>query len=375
MLIKPIHYSFPILSKIKDKTLFFEQIKNTFTEIKNSGIFNDKAKKTIFIYRIKTKSKVYHGIIAGIDIQEYIKGKIKKHENTLIKQEENIIQLMKARQAIIKPVLLAYPSKKKIKDLIVGSFLGKKPKFVIEFPKEHQIHELFAVTKIQAIKDIQKAFKAQVPKAYIADGHHRMAAVNDLLLANPDLKSQGLNYFLCALFDFNELSIFSYNRLVHILDLFDIDVILAQLSKVAQVKKIPNARQSSKKFEIILFTSNAYYSIVWNKSIIAKVKKEKGIVFDIDLFNDYILQEIMGIEDIRSNPRITYVEGVKGTKSIIKSIKENKEFIGFGFYPVKRGEFIKIADDGKVLPPKSTWFEPRIKNGLVIQHIEGLLSA
>ena len=114
MLIKPIHYSFPILSKIKDKTLFFEQIKNTFTEIKNSGIFNDKAKKTIFIYRIKTKSKVYHGIIAGIDIQEYIKGKIKKHENTLIKQEENIIQLMKARQAIIKPVLLAYPSKKKI---------------------------------------------------------------------------------------------------------------------------------------------------------------------------------------------------------------------------------------------------------------------
>ena len=105
------------------------------------------------------------------------------------------------------------------------------------------------------------------------------------------------------------------------------------------------------------------------------MKKEKGIVFDIDLFNDYILQEIMGIEDIRSNPRITYVEGVKGTKTIIKSIKENKEFIGFGFYPVKRGEFIKIADDGKVLPPKSTWFEPRIKNGLVIQHIEGLLSA
>ncbi len=369
MKIKEIQYSYPDLNKVKDEVSFFETMKEEYTSLKDTGIFKDAKKPSIFVYRIQTKHRIHHGILAGIDIDEYAQGNILKHENTLLEQEKKIANLTIQRKAIIKPVLLAYKKNTKIDELIAKTFLGRKPKFRIIFDKEHQIHELFPVDSEIDIKAFQKEFKTKVDKAYIADGHHRMSTISHLIEQQPELKNSRLNSILCALFSFSELEILAYNRLVHILDLVDIDVIIKQLSIYADIKKLNQVRTPEKKFEIIMHTKTAHYSIQWNKGLSELKNEEYPTQFDIDVFNKIIVNKIFDIQDIRSNTRIQYIEAVKSYKPLLKAIEENKELVGFSFYPVKKSDFIEIADHNLILPPKSTWFEPRIRNGIIVQKI------
>ncbi len=369
MHIKPISYSYPKLNLIKDKTAFFESLKVVYSDLKDSEYFKEARKPALFVYRIQTKTRIYHGILAGVDIEDYLDGKILKHENTLIEQEKKILTLTHQRKAIIKPVLLAYKLNSKINALIAKAFLGKQPKLKLKFEKDQQIHELFAVESTKDIKAFQKEFKSKIEKSYIADGHHRMSAIKLLLEENPELRQKGLNHILCALFSFNELDILAYNRVVRILDLIDIDIIIKQLAHVAQIKKITSSRLPSRKGEVIMYSSQGNYSIQFRKDLISAKKEDYPVRFDIDLFNEHIAIKIFDIQDIRSTDRIEYIEAVKGNKLILKKIQENPDLLGFAFYPIKKNHFIKVANKNMILPPKSTWFEPRIRNGLVIQKI------
>ncbi len=370
MNIKPFQYLYPDYKRILKTEDFFNTIKNTFPDLRNEGLFLEGGDKSLFVYRIKSKLKTYHGILAAIDIQDYLKGLVKKHENTLTLQEENIGKLMIDRQAIIKPVLIAYEEQKKIKDLIARSFLGIKPRFKIEFDKEQQIHEFFEITDKKLISSFQKEFKSKVKKAYIADGHHRMAAICKHILQNPELSKKSLNYIMCALFDFNELSILPYNRLIRVTDVLDIDTFIQVLSKYADIKKIRTAVASSKKNEIIMISATQSYCLYWHKEVLQYFKQKNGIAFDIDIFNEIVLRDILGVQSIRSSDRVHYIEGIKPIKIISKSVLEQPDHVGFAFFPVRKRDFLKVADEHMVLPPKSTWFEPRIKNGIVIQNIE-----
>lgn len=369
MKIKPIPYSYPDLSSIKDIASFFDTMKEEYSKIKDSGIFQEAKKEALFIYRIQTKHRIHHGILAGVDIEEYAKGNILKHENTLIEQEKKIAKLTLERKAIIKPVLLVYKKTDRINELIAKTFLGRKPKFKIKFEKEHQVHELFPVESQEIIKEFQKEFSKKIDRAYIADGHHRMSTITHLIEKNPELKDQGLNCILCALFSFSELDILAYNRLIHILDLVDLDVILRQLEFYAKIEKLNHFRASEKKSEVIMYTHDSCYSLTWKKGIAELQNTDYPVQFDIDIFNKIVLNKILDIQDIRNNPRIHYVEATKSYKPLIKAIDENKELIGFGFFPVKKSDFTEIAENSLVLPPKSTWFEPRIRNGIIVQKI------
>jgi uncharacterized protein (DUF1015 family) len=368
--IKPFHYLYPDYKRILKSEEFFNSIKNTFPDLRNEGLFLDGNSKSLFVYRIKSKIKTYHGILAAIDIHDYLKGLIKKHENTLTQQEDNISNLMKDRQAIIKPVLIAYDEQKKIKDLIARSFLGIKPKFKIEFEKEQQIHEFFEITDKIVIAAFQKEFKSKVKKAYIADGHHRMAAVCKFILQNPELSKKSLNYIMCALFDFNELSILPYNRLIRVSDVIPVDEFIKVLGKYASIIKIRTPIASSKKNEITMITVKQNYSFSWHKDVLQYFKQKNGIAFDIDIFNEIILRDLLGVQSIRSSDRVSYIEGIKPLKTISKMVLDQPDHIGFAFFPVRKRDFIKVADEHMVLPPKSTWFEPRIKNGIVVQDID-----
>lgn len=370
MNIKPFHYLYPDYKRILKSEEFFNSIKNTFPDLRKEGLFLDGNSKSLFVYRIKSKIKTYHGILAAIDIHDYLKGLIKKHENTLTQQEDNISNLMKDRQAIIKPVLIAYDEQKKVKDLIARSFLGIKPKFKIEFEKEQQIHEFFEITDKAIITAFQKEFKSKVKKAYIADGHHRMAAVCKFILQNPELSKKSLNYIMCALFDFNELSILPYNRLIRVSDVIPIDDFIKVLGKYASITKMRTPIASAKKNELTMITVNQSYSLSWHKDVLQYFKQKNGIAFDIDIFNEIVLRDLLGVQSIRSSDRVNYIEGIKPLKTISKMVMDQPDHIGFAFFPVRKRDFIKVADEHMVLPPKSTWFEPRIKNGIVVQDID-----
>jgi uncharacterized protein (DUF1015 family) len=367
MNIKPFNFSYPDYSGIFDLEDFFGQIKNNYPELKKQGIFWEGKKKSIFIYRIKTKSRDYHGLIAAVSINDYLNGLIKKHENTLVAQEENISKLMNERDGIIKPVLLAYPQKKSIKDLIIRSFLGKKPKFTVHFPKEQQIHELYKISNEKAIKDFQNEFSTQVPSAYIADGHHRIASITKMLQENPEYKESKLNSMMCALFDFNELTICAYHRFIEMGDDFNFETYSSKIKKIAEFKKLKTLRFPKQKGELVFHYGNSNYALKWKNTIAHPTKNKTKVIFDIDIFNTQVLTGIFGINDIRIDTRIQNLDGAKSLKQIIKLTEEKPNALFVLFYPVKSRDFIKVADKHQVLPPKSTWFEPRIRNGLIVQ--------
>lgn len=369
MNIKPFHYLHPDFSKVDDIESFFEQMKWNFPQLNKEGFYNSNTKKSMFVYRIKSKSNVYHGIIAGLDIQDYLNGKIKKHENTLTDQEDNMVKLFLERQGIIKPVLIAYDEQIKIKELMVQCFLGVKPKFKINFKKDKQIHEFYEVVDKSMIKQFQKEFRSKVKKAYIADGHHRMAAVTKYLLHHPELKKKVISHIMCAFFDFNELSVNPYNRIIHALDLVSKEALLFFLQKYALISPIKKLRKSNSKFELILKTGSEIFAIHWTAEVIQYYKQKNGIALDLDIFNDLVLHELLKIEDIRSSKRIFYIEGIKSLKAVSLAVEENPDYIGVLFYPVLQKDFLKVADEHMVLPPKSTWFEPRIRNGIIVQDI------
>lgn len=372
MNIKPINYLYPDYSRILNHDEYFSQVRWLFPDFRKDQLYLKGEHPSLFVYRIKTTTSLYHGIIAAVDIHDYLKGMIKKHENTLTQQEENISKLMLERKAIIKPILITYNENKKIKDLIAKSFLGIKPKFKVKFEKEEQIHEFFEISDKNKISQFQKEFKSKVKKAYIADGHHRMASVGKCLLQYPELGKNGLSHVMCALFDFTELHIHPYNRLIKTLDKFELPEITKFLSKYGIVTPIKKPRKSKRRHEVVLISPSKCYSIQWNKDVIQYFKQKNGIAFDMDIFNELFLHDLLNIENVRSSDRIAYSEGIKPVKSILKSIESNPDQLGFIFYPVLKRDFVKVADNHMVLPPKITWFEPRIRNGIIVQDIENL---
>ena len=371
MKIEPIKYSHPDFDAIFDKDQFFDQVKHEYPILKRQGIFLDEKQPALFVYKIKTKQRTHYGILAGVDLKEYLKGNIKKHENTLVAQEANISGLLKQREAIIKPVLLAYPEVKKIKNLIIKYFLGVKPTYQIHFKKDDQIHEFYQIKNEDEIKEFQKEFKQGVKKSYIADGHHRMASISELLASTEIKEKHKIKYLFCALFDFKELSIYSFNRLLK-LDQFSSGDVIKKLMDLGSLKLLKQAKKPSKKFELIFYIDQMYYSFEWKKELINSYKKKNEILFDITLFNEELLNKAFHIQDVRNNSQIQHIEGTKSWKQILKTIGEENGIIGVMFYPIKSSDFIKIADGGKILPPKSTWFEPRIRNGILVQEIKAL---
>lgn len=370
MNIRPFHYLHPDFDKIKEPDLFFDQIRNNYPDLYKNGFYQLEKNKSLLAYRIKTKTRTYHGILAAVDIHNYLKGLIKKHEHTLTLHEANISNLMVERNALIKPILIAYNEQKKIKELIGKCFAEEKPKFKLSFSKDQQIHEFFEIKDKKLIVQIQKEFKSKVKKAYIADGHHRMAAVCKFILQNPELSLNSLNFIMCALFDFTELSIMPYNRIIRAFDIIEEEQFFGLLQKYSTITKIKKARASKSKHELILITSGSYYSLAWKKEVLQYFKQKNGIAFDMDIFNEIILRDIIGIQSIRTSDRINYIDGIKTIPAIEKMVIENENTIGFLFYPVRKREFTNVADEHMVLPPKSTWFEPRIKNGIIVQDLE-----
>jgi len=365
--IRPIQFAIPDLEKISDGEFFFNKLKENFPEFYSKGYFIQQKDPGILLYRIRAKDRDYHGILVGVNIEEYLTGNIKKHENTLITQEELMIALTSERDAIIKPVLITYAPDLEIKEILQQHIDPKLLLFHIWFEKAQQTHEFYLMPDELMQCKMMDLFRLKIQDAYIADGHHRMAAMSDILEARPQLIDQGLHFILSAWFDFEELSILSYNRIIDIGPKLNEREFLEVLQKYGKLKKSKGDHLPKNKFELIVIFQKEIYILNWHESLVQGMKKKNGIAFDVDLFNDFILKDGLHFHDIRRDPRIKYVEGVKGLKSVLKHTDINPQLAGFIFFPIHHDEFKDTADRAKILPPKSTWFEPRIRNGLIVQ--------
>ncbi len=365
MKLYPFKATLPNLDLIPSPDAFFSSIKNDYHDNKLSGFFKPKGSLCIFIQKITTNYGQHYGIIANNALHDLENGKILKHEKTLNAKEQSMLSFLLHAKAMVKPILLAYPEVEDITEFIQKYVKENPIEITVNF-EDGTKHDYWTISKSKQIQKVQSLFEKNVSKCYIADGHHRCATMIKLM-DNEYLAKEGIviDQILSAYYSFDNLKILDYNRIVDLQGEISPLKLMAKLSKYCDIKPLSSKAKPTEVYRFHLFLEEEWYELTWHDKVIKKHADEK-LLLDSSLVNYYIFGKILKIKDVRTDPRITYSEGVLPLKKVIKALKKDKDKIGI-FLPPMSIEDIKVAAEHDIsLPPKSTWFEPRIKSGLVI---------
>lgn len=368
MRIKPFRATFPKLDSITDPNQFFAEAKSNFPDYKRQGLLVNSELPALFIYQIEDAQRRHTGLIALNDVQDFFSGKIKHHENTLSEREQQQIELFLSWGAMIKPVLLTYNLVPEISAWIQRQTRESMPLLEVYFDKEQQTHRIWMAPGQADWQYLKTLFEQQVPAAYIADGHHRMTSLGLLhRLYREQFPELDFDHLLCAYFSTDQLDILDYNRVVEGLNGLPAETLFARLSDVFDITAIENPRKPRKKHELKMYFRGHWYRLHWKPGALLGGSMHNPALLDVILLNELILHRLLGIGDVRTDERILYVEGSKGLKGIRKTVGKNADRIGFALHPVTFPDMMCMADAGENLPPKSTYFAPRLKSGMLIK--------
>lgn len=368
MTIFPFCAVFPRVESVTPDEAFFLAIKEQYTQYQGKSIFEEFPQEALYIYQIDAAGRTHTGLVGCIPVQAYMEGRILRHEMTISAKEEVQLSLTLERGATVKPVLLTYSGITNLTHWLVAYTAITKPSWSVYFKEEEQEHRFYPVVHARDIHLIQEMFSAELDHAYIADGHHRFSSAVRLYEERKN-QPDGLLYqhLMCALFPTEALDIHNFNRLItHAFKDISPTAFMARLSEVAEITPIPQAALPLEVHEMTMLLENEWYLVRW-RDLTWFSRADKSVCTDVDLFNDLILHQILGIHDIRADERIEYVEGPKGLEGLQKAVSKEPGSVGFCLHPLSWESFLAIIDAGQVLPPKSTWFEPRMKNGLIVQ--------
>ena len=359
---------FPKVDLITSPDSFFSNIKHQYNEYRDSGFYIPEKKEGIYLYRITTPSSSHTGFLCCTDIDDLRKQKVLKHEQTLATKEQQMMHLLLARKALVKPVLLGYKKFNGIEDLIEPIVKKDKPVVEIEFESSGEVHSIWRISNKKQIQEIKAKFK-NLKKAYIGDGHHRSTTVL-LLNSSKELGKDAKKYnqLVTAYFSFDQLQICDYNRVVDIADIMPSSKFIAALSQYFDIKIMARAGKPKAKHQVTMYVDDLWYSMKWKKSYL-KASANGRVVLDAAMINYYIFDKILGIKDVRIDTRVSYYSGIEGVNKIIKHTKKRELGVGICIYPVSVEELTNIADKNKTLPPKSTWFIPRLKSGIIAKDL------
>lgn len=368
MKLLPFQAVYPDFDYVASTDTFFSTVKIDYVEYKKSGFFQKAAQEALYVYQIQTEKRTFTGLISCTDIKDYLSGKIKKHENTLAPKEQQQLNLLISRKAMVKPVLITYNEVSAISKIIQNVIKKNKVFFSCHLDDDSELHRIWEVSDGAVIQKLQKLFAKEVPHAYIADGHHRCAATALLYERTRKKKKKLADKLLCVYFPISELEIHDFNRVVVALEDCSATYLMARLSKIFDITPLREPAKPSQKHELTFCIHKEWYRLNWRKSILKEYQKTK-VLLDANMLDDKVMRDIIGILDVRTDKRMSYVEGPAGLEGIRRQLNKNENRIAFCLYPVYISDLIKIADFGKTMPPKSTWFVPRVKNGLVVAEI------
>ncbi len=366
MKVYPFKATFPHMDMIPSPDLFFSSIKSQYVHHRTAGFYEKDDEKAIYIQQITTKHGVHQGIIVNNELEDLKSGKILKHEKTLNAKEQTMMNFFLKSRAMVKPVLLAHPEVQGLTDIINEIIKKDSPVQKAKFD-DGQMHKYWKITDSDTIIRIQKIFEQKVKKCYIADGHHRCATVLKMS-ENVHINEEGINVkrILSAYYSFDNLKIFDYNRIVNIQGEISPLKTLAQLSKYAKIKPLETLSKPKQQHHVHLLLGGECFRVKWKSSLIKKHQNEQ-LVLDAMLVNKYLFNDILKIKDVRTDPRISYSEGIKDFSKVVKPLRKEKYKIGVFLPPLTMSEIVTAAENQIALPPKSTWFEPRIKSGLLVR--------
>lgn len=346
----------------KAKELLLEQIEK--------GEFITEEKPCFYLYELIMDGRSQTGIVGCASIDDYVNGIIKKHENTRADKEEDRIRHVDTLDAQTGPIFLAYRDRAELKEPIQKYKSGSA---VYDFTSDDGIsHRVFVIEDEQDMAAIAKAFE-EMGNVYIADGHHRCASAVKVGLKrreeHPDYTGEEeFNYFLSVLFADSELMIMDYNRVVKDLNGLTEEAFLAALAKdfavVEEKGKAPV--RPDKKGQIGMYLNDTWY-LLTIKDTVKTTDPVKGL--DVSLLQDYVLEPMLGIADPKTDKRIDFVGGIRGLLELERRVHTDMQ-VAFSMYPTSIGELFAVADAGLLMPPKSTWFEPKLRSGLFIHSLQ-----
>jgi len=342
----------------------YEQAKINLNRLIESGVLIMDDEPGLYIYKLKMENHEQFGIAACCSVDEYDNDIIVKHEHTRKEKEDDRTRHILTLSAHAGPVLLTYRGIDEINE-IVKKEIKNKPLY--DFKDEDGIDH--TIWKVVQTKEIEKAFK-KVQNLYIADGHHRAASASrvkkEMIKKNPDISGEEeFNYFLAVLFPKEQLQIFPYNRFINDTDSLKEDEFLNAIKEKFAVEKSGESTPKSKG-KICMYMKGEWYGLNI-KNI--KIKDDPVESLDLSIFQHEILEPIFGIKDQRIDKRIAFIGGSGSEKKIEKRV-DNEGGIGFTFYPVSVDELLAVSDAKKVMPPKSTWFAPKLRSGLLIHSFQ-----
>ena len=367
MRIEPFKALYPDMKMVPKADSFFGVMKQEFPYYLKNSFFKRTKEPHFYLYRIEQGDLVSIGLVASTSVEDIKENKILKHEKTIAMKEQQMLDLALQRNAMIKPVLLAHEPNQELKEIYKKVQL-KKTFLEIDFKEEDAVHKIWKISEAGAVNQIIKLFDEHFEKSYIADGHHRVST-GTLLHQNKKRSKMGFGNILSIYFSFEDLIIYDYNRVVSILREISPTVIMAKLSKFFKIKMIKNFRKPKEKHEIIFAIDKEIYQLKWKKKYLIPDDGD-NLILDARLLNQHVFGEIMGIHDVRNDSRISYIGGILGIEGVKKQMLKKDYSVGFLLYPIQKEELKHVADSNSTLPPKSTWFEPRIKNAIIVQEFE-----
>ncbi len=327
-----------------------------------------RKKESICIYRILKNNKVYLGFVALCNIEEYAKGNIVKHELTISHKQQNQKMLLETRNALIKPIILTYEPINELEEMLQRYCVNHKAdEFYLL--KDGSIHEKWMVSKKKWIKRIQEQIEP-VSTMYIADGHHRSAAFYSKKKENPKDKSH--NKIMSAFFSLKNLDIKSFHRVITDEQIVSNPIqLMDRLGEIFDITDYEDPRAQVdidlKKHDLLLYYPDRWMKLSWKAHILKESKSP--LLLDADLFNEYVCEKIFHCKDIREDSRINYIFSTSGIPELIEQTHIRNHSIAFVLPRMSKDEFYALVKEETILPPKSTLFEPRLKNGLIIQEL------
>lgn len=350
----------------------YERAKENFSKFLKEGWLVPDSKELYYIYAQTMNGKTQYGLVVGAYSGDYISGKIKKHELTRSDKEEDRMKHVKVTNANIEPVFFAYPDNEVLNSLL-NKYATTTPEYDFIAPIDGFRHQLWIVCDENDMSIITSEF-SKMQSLYIADGHHRSAAAAlvgaERAKLNPNhTGDEEYNYFMAVCFQASQLTILDYNRVFKDLNGLTSELFLEKLKKNFSVENMGyDIYKPSKLHEFSLYLDGEWWKL--NAKTGTFDDNDPIGVLDVDISSRLILQDLLELGDLRKSQRVDFVGGLRGLTELKRRVDSGEMRAALALYPVSMNQIMEIADSGKIMPPKATWFEPKLRSGLVIRSLD-----
>lgn len=348
----------------------YEKARDLLAQMIYESKFIQEEQESYYLYELTMDGRSQTGIVACESIDDYLNGIVKKHENTREEKEKDRINHIHICSAQTGPIFLAYHEKHSITEFIEKKKRTDAPLYDFT-TSDHIRHRVFRIFQSQDIEFLKNAFD-QMQHVYIADGHHRAASAVKVGQMRRESHQnytgeEEFNYFMAVLFADKELRIFDYNRVVKDLNHLTKDEFLEKLCEVAKVNMMEEmVEKPTEKRTFLMYIGEDWFRCKFKENVVSEDVVDK---LDVSLLQNYVLDPILGIKDPKRDSRIDFVGGIRGLKALEKRVSEDCK-VAFAMYPTSMEELFQVADQGRLMPPKSTWFEPKLRSGIFLHNIE-----